>query len=529
MINRVRKFLTIKGYQRIIYPLIVSFIVLCFTSTSAQIRVEVQYGELFKEVQLLRVFPDSKTFPDCIPLSDPDIILSEYQKEKLKNDFDLKIFVLKHFKIPEKPTSSFQTDTTLNICDHINSLWPYLTKLPKQENSSLIPLPNKYIIPGGRFHEIYYWDSYFTMLGLAVSGKNELIQNMLDNFAYLIDTYGFIPNGNRSYFLSRSQPPFFAMMLEISSEIKGDTILRKYYPQLRKEYEFWMSGLENLSSSNPAFRRVVRLNDGSILNRYWDDSPAPRPESYKEDIKLAQESGRDPREIYRHIRSAAESGWDFSSRWLADGKSLKSIHTTDIIPVDLNSLLYKMELTLAKMASLNRDLALKESYFNKAKKRKQALLKYCWDEKSDFFVDYDFITKKSTGVLSLAGMYPMFFDIADKVQANLISKQLENKFLKHGGLMTTLNHTGQQWDAPNGWAPLHYISIKGLENYGFTELANTITTNWINLNSKIYREEGKMTEKYNVVDTGINAGGGEYPNQDGFGWTNGVLLKLMSE
>jgi hypothetical protein len=165
---------------------------------------------------------------------------------------------------------------------------------------------------------------------------------MLANFAHLIDTYGHIPNGNRTYYLSRSQPPFFAAMVARAADRDGESLYGKYLPQLLREHEFWMQGADRLVPGT-AHRRVVRLRDGTVLNRYWDDRAAPRDEAWREDIETARQSGRPAAEVYRNLRATAESGWDFSSRWLADGRTLSTIRTIDILPVDLNALLHEME------------------------------------------------------------------------------------------------------------------------------------------------------------------------------------------
>lgn len=143
--------------------------------------------------------------------------------------------------------------------------------------SSLLALPQSYIVPGGRFSETYYWDSYFTMLGLAESGREDLLKCMADNFARMIENYGHIPNGNRTYYLSRSQPPVFALMVELFEE-DGVRGARRYLDHLKMEYAFWMDGAESLIP-NQAYRHVVRMPDGSLLNRYWDDRDTPRDES----------------------------------------------------------------------------------------------------------------------------------------------------------------------------------------------------------------------------------------------------------
>jgi alpha,alpha-trehalase len=368
------------------------------------------------------------------------------------------------------------------------------------------------------------------MLGLQVSKRSDLIESMINNFSHLINTIGHIPNGNRSYYESRSQPPFFALMLDILAEEKGKAIVYSHYQDiLKKEYNFWMNNSKQLSNQEVnTSKRVVQLEDGTILNRYWDDCDSPRPEAYKEDIEVAHQAPeREASDVYRDIRAAAESGWDFSGRWFADGNRLSSIQTTSLLPVDLNCLLLYMEEKLLDMAQFSNDLTAINHYTQATERRKKAIQLYCWDEEQGFFFDYHFQTQARSKIASLAGVFPLFFEVATPEQASKIAKTLESHFLKIGGLVTTLNETGQQWDSPNGWAPLQWIAYKGLLNYGFESLANEIKKRWVALNRNVYQETGKMTEKYNVLDANKSGGGGEYPNQDGFGWSNGVLLKFL--
>ncbi len=486
-------------------------------------------SQLFKDVQLAAIFPDSKTFVDCTPKQPLIDINARYIDQKSNDGFNLKEFVEANFEMPVNPTTGFVSDTSKTMRDHIVSLWPVLTRTPDQTNelSSLISLPGDYIVPGGRFREIYYWDSYFTMEGLMVSGQESMAKNMVDNFSYLIDTLSFIPNGNRNYYNGRSQPPFYALMVDRLAQEDRDLFI-SYLPYLESEYEFWMSGSETLSNETNAVKRVVRMEDGSALNRYWDNYASPRPESFKEDYELAEELSGDAQiKMYRDLRAGAESGWDYTSRWFADGQRLSTIHTTDIIPVDLNSLLYFLELKIAQGYNWKDDLEQAQVFLDKADRRKQAILKYLWDEEDKFFVDYDFIAGKKTGVLSLAAAYPLYFKIATKGQAKLTLERLSADFLKAGGFVTTLNETGQQWDFPNGWAPLQWITINAFYNYGQGEVGNEAATKWVARNSTVYKTTGKMMEKYDVINTELLAGGGEYPLQDGFGWTNGVALALQ--
>ena len=490
-----------------------------------------RWGELFTAVQLGGVFPDSKTFVDCIPTAPTGAILADYAAAKDAPGFDLRAFVLEHFNLPPEPATNFQSDSSRGITAHINALWPVLTRDPDPEGrGSLIALPHAYIVPGGRFREIYYWDSYFTMLGLRAAGRTDMIENMVDNFAYLIDTIGFIPNGNRTYYLTRSQPPFFAGMVGILAQAKADDqIYVKYLPQLRREYDWWMRGSTELSADNPAVLHTVRMPDGSVLNRYYDRGDYPRAESYREDVETARASGRDAATVYRHLRSGAESGWDYSGRWFKDGKTLATIQTTDIVPPDLNALLFHLERTLARGYRLSGDSAQAEKMAELALARETALRKYSWDAASGAYQDYEFPNRRLTGRLSLATVYPLYFGMADTAEAAAVAELIERRFLRAGGVLTTLDDTGEQWDAPNGWPPLQWLTVQGLRRYGYDALADRVAARWMELNERVYANVYKMVEKYNVVDMALLAGGGEYPVQDGFGWSNGVYLGLEAE
>jgi alpha,alpha-trehalase len=483
------------------------------------------WGHLFIDVQTKRIFPDNKTFVDAVPKYVPEVILKKYAEEKGKEGFDLKAFVLENFNPPVVPNVKVKGNNSL--IGHLEELWDVLTRKADSSTqySSLLPLPGSYIVPGGRFREIYYWDSYFTMQGLAVTNRYDLIENMITNFQYLIDTYGHIPNGNRNYFLGRSQPPYFALMVELLHSKNGDSTYRKFFPAMEKEYAFWMDGITTAKAKGE-YRRLVRMPDGSLLNRYWDDIDAPRQESYAEDLKTSKEYTRKDGMVFRNLRGGAESGWDFSSRWFGDTMHLNTIETSNIAPVDLNGLLYAYETILAKAA---KSMGLKEKadfYTKSAEKRKATISKYCWNAKLHYFFDYDFRQKHTTDRWSLAGTMPLFVQLATKEQAVDVKKQIEEKFLKDGGLASTVYHTGQQWDAPNGWAPLQYVGVQGLLNYHFDDLAKTSAERWMAVNERVFAATGKMLEKYNVENIHLESGGGEYPTQDGFGWSNGVYLKF---
>jgi len=489
----------------------------------------VLYGELFDAVQRARVYPDSKTFADAIPNAPAEDIMAAYRRERAAASFDLAAFTKAHFKEPESAGSAYKTDPNQDVCTHIDALWPVLTRGPDSAvaGSSLLPLPHLYVVPGGRYREIYYWDSYFTMSGLETSSRSDLVDEMLANFAYLIDTYGHIPNGNRTYYLSRSQPPFFAAMVGLAARRSGDAAYAKYLPQLLREHAFWMKGAAGLKRGTAALR-VVRLADGTLLNRYWDDRPTPRDESYLEDVETAARSRRPAPEVYRHLRAAAESGWDFSARWLTDPKDLSTIHTSDFLPVDLNSLLYELERAIGLGYVAKQDAANAVQWTAIAELRAAAIREVFWNEKRHTFTDYLWAQRKLADTVTLAGLSPLFFGVASEDQAKQVAGTTRLTLLRPEGVVPTAIVSGQQWDAPNGWPPLQWITIQGLKRYGENALAEAITRGWVRENVEGFQKTRKLVEKYDI--TGDDAArDGEYPTQDGFGWTNAVLRGLLRE
>ncbi|MBU9453080.1 alpha,alpha-trehalase TreA [Burkholderia multivorans] len=485
------------------------------------------YGDLFVAVQTAPIYPDQKTFVDATPDTDPATIMQLYQQQKSQPGFSLKAFVEQHFTPPAQGGVTPPPNQTLR--EHIDWLWPQLTRTTTTAPpySSLIPMPKPYVVPGGRFREGYYWDTYFTMLGLQVSGREDLVDDMLDNFAHLIDTVGHIPNGNRTYYASRSQPPFFAYMVTLAAQAEGDKVYQKYLPALRKEYAYWMQG-ESTTPRGQAARHVVAMPDGAVLNRYWDASDTPRDESYLEDVTTAKAaSGRAANDVYRDLRAGAESGWDYSSRWLGDGKTLATIRTTSIVPVDLNSLMFHLERTIVKGCAVTHDVGCVIDFSGRAARRALAINRWLWN-RGGYYGDYDWQLRKPRDGVTAAALYPLFAGVAWPERAKATAREVRKTLLQPGGLATTTETTGQQWDAPNGWAPLQWIAIEGLRRYGEPALAKDIGTRFLADVKHVYATEGKLVEKYVVEGAGQGGGGGgEYPLQDGFGWTNGVTLKLL--
>ncbi|MGK6320507.1 alpha,alpha-trehalase TreF [Sphingomonas sp. DT-204] len=479
------------------------------------------YGDLFAAVQTERIFPDGKTFVDAVPKRDPQAIVAAYAQARPADKDALRRFVLDNFTVP-----GVNDHGPSDVRAHVRRLWPTLVRQPEPvpPGSSALPMPEPYVVPGGRFREMYYWDSYFTMVGLAVDGQQPLVESMLADFTDTIERYGHIPNGMRTYYLSRSQPPFYALMLDLSKS-EDPTLAKRRLAALRREHDFWMKGASCLDKTGVC-ARVVRMPDGSLLNRYWDDKDTPRDESYAEDVATARASGRPAGEVYRHLRAAAESGWDFSARWLPAPKTLATIRTTDIVPVDLNSLMFAMEERIAERCRALADTACAGDFAAQARRRKATIDRYLWDAREGRYADWDRIARKPTAVVSAATLYPLFVGAASPGQASAVALTVSRVLLAPGGLRTTPVRTGQQWDAPNGWAPLQWVAIAGLDRYGHKDLAREISKRWMHTVALTYGETGKMLEKYDVEEHRAG-GGGEYPTQDGFGWTNGVASAIL--
>ena len=262
------------------------------------------------------LFPDGKAFPDAVPKAAPPVILRRYRRADPRSRAALLRFVKSNFTFPtEAETPPAQPDKSLEA--HIARLWPLLTRQPvvPPPYSSLLYVPQPYVVPGGRFREFYYWDSYFTMLGLIPDGHLDTARDLVGDFSYMLREYGHIPNGARTYYLSRSQPPMYYLMVGLLSPDPASA-WSQHLEDLEREYAYWMEGSAGLQPGE-ARGNVVEMPDGSLLNRYWDAADTPREESYRDDVLIARASRRPRAQVYRDLRAAAESGWDFSSRWLA--------------------------------------------------------------------------------------------------------------------------------------------------------------------------------------------------------------------
>ena len=481
------------------------------------------YGQLFIDVQMQSLCADGKTFADARPRRlDAAALLDLYLSSKTRPGFKLGEFMHEHFELPAVDDLPPDRGDRLPIAEHIRTLWSCLScppDDPRTAEPSRLLLPHAYVVPGGRFREIYYWDSYFTVLGLLADDRRDLAEAMLANFAHMIDRLGHIPNGSRSYFLSRSQPPFFALIAEALDQQS------QYLPQMLREHAYWMAGEAELQPGQ-ASAHLVRLPDGRVLNRYWDALGLPRDEAMLDDVLTAgNRPDRPAAEIYRDLRAGCESGWDFSSRWFVGTSAtcLASTGTTALLPIDLNALLWHLERTIAQLS----DSATAAEFIARAERRRAAIDQYLWAPDLGHYVDHDWQLGQSRGALTAATVVPLFTAMASQQQADAVARAVRHRLLMPNGLATSLVDSGQQWDAPNGWAPLQWMAVIGLRRYGHAELAADIAQRWLGTVERVYAATGRLLEKYNVQHD-LPGGGGEYPTQDGFGWTNGVYQALRA-
>lgn len=425
-----------------------------------------------------------------------------------------------------------------NFALKLNGLWKKLGRNISHEarkdpaRSSLIVVPNPFIVPGGRFREYYYWDSYWVVRGLLICGMKDTVKGMIDNFIHLVKTYGFVPNGGRIYYTNRSQPPFLIPIVELYLKHTGDTdYVKSVLNDLEKEYQFWRQ-----------HRTVeIEISPGRkySLSIYAADMDTPRPESYYEDVHTAQTvPDADKPTLYQDIASAAESGWDFSTRWYngtGPGKgSMSSMRTRQIVPTDLNSVLFYCEKLLEKFSRLAGSKQKVDEYKNYAEARRVAIEAVLWDERRKIWLDYDRQLKSKQEDFYGASVVPLWAGVhqGDETREKDVLRTLKRVQVLNfpGGFPTSLFASGQQWDFPNAWPPLQHMLIAGLAqstNKEVRQEAFNFAQKWITTTYKAWATTGHMFEKYNVSVHGAPGGGGEYTIQVGFGWTNGVVLDLL--
>jgi alpha,alpha-trehalase len=435
--------------------------------------------------------------------------------------------------------------------------------------AGLLYLQNKYVVPGGRFNEMYGWDSYFIIRGLVRDNRIDLAQGMVENFFFEIEHYGAVLNANRTYYLTRSQPPFLtSMILAVHDAQKAvghenRAWLEKAYDYAVRDYRLWT--------------REPHLAGSTGLARYYDFGNGPAPESLKDEAGhyaqvaayfLAQpslgqgylvqkkageisqplvgpifalqvcENATTARpdcasagsvalsaDYYKGDRAMRESGYDISFRFGPFGAA-----THHYAPVCLNSLLYKSEKDLEQMSDMLGRKKDADEWRKRADDRKERVQKYLWDAKRGLFFDYDFENRAQSSYEYVTTFLPMWAGIATPEQARAIMQNLA-VFEKPGGLVMSTHETGGQWDYPYAWAPDQLLADEGIRRYGFKDDADRVSYEFLSTVAENFRRDGTIREKYNAVtrssETQVTAG--YHMNIVGFGWTNGVFLELLHE
>lgn len=374
---------------------------------------------------------------------------------------------------------------------YIEKYWKKVTCHNKDDKFKHFGLPNKFISPndGIYYNDQFYWDSYFTILGLVKCGREELAKGMIENFIFMQKRFGIIPMRNRFYNLGSSQPPFLTSMAkEVFAASADEKFFKTAMHAAENELkEYWMS--KSLTELHNVYQGLSRYCDHYIT----------------------------------HLAAEHESGWDMTSRF--------KDHCLNYLPIDLNSMLYKYEVDLAEFYKLYHHPKLYNQYITQSEKRRKKINVLMWNMKKGFYFDYDYLHKKQSTFYSIAGFYPLWAKMATPTQAKKVVENLK-KFECAGGLANTqatgLSEEYKQHDYPNGWPHQQWIVIKGLMNYGFEKDARRIALKFLDMNKKVYLKTGKLWEKYNVVKCDVGDKD-RYPTQSGFSWTNAVFLRLVNK
>ncbi|KAJ8675860.1 hypothetical protein QAD02_011646 [Eretmocerus hayati] len=530
-------------------------------------------GDLLHAVQLLRVFGDSKEFVDLPMKRSSEEILTSFVKLIDESKINVSAFdyvnetelaryreIIGYF-IHEnfggenelmqpanltdwRDNPSFiefiQDDSYKEWAYNLNEIWKNLAREMSEnvrdhpERHSLIYVNNSFVVPGGRFKEFYYWDTYWVIEGLLLCEMYDTVRGMIENFLSMVERYGFIPNGGRIYYLSRSQPPLLIPMVYEYFRVTNDIdFVNLNLDTLEEEFQYWMR-----------YKSVKISKDGKMysLSRYVTHSPTPRPESYREDYDQAEKLTELQKkfDLYNNIKAGAESGWDFSSRWFADkngarSQNLDDIVTSDILPVDLNAFIQRNAKILSKFFYLKGDVLRSEYYKEIAVMYQDSIEALLWNEEDGTWYDLDMKHGTQRKLFYLSNLTPLYTESYDENQSDYYGKRSveylkNNEISKYSGMPTSLCSSQEQWDFPNVWAPLQSIVVEGLRktnNIQAVELAEQFAINFLYTTYHGYQRHGKMYEKYNATNPGESGQGGEYQPQDGFGWTNAVVLHSL--
>lgn len=519
-------------------------------------------SDLLHHVQMARVFPDSKTFVDYQMLHDPNDTLSAFQqlldrtndtpsREQLTqfvNQYFTDGIELEEWTPPdynENPRilSSVRDEQLRTFAKDVNDLWPILGRKIKSEvfqnpdRYSIIPVTHGFIIPGGRFRELYYWDTYWIIDGLLLTGMESTAKGVIENLFELLDTVGLVPNGGRWYYQKRSQPPLLTAMVALYLQYTYDfEFLKQNIDALENELKFW------LNTKTITFNKDDR---SYTLLRYYAPTAGPRPESYFEDYTHALNfsTAESRQDFYIEMKSAAESGWDFSSRWFIDSEGgntghLTNLHITDIIPVDLNSIFANALQNVAYFRAVLGDPQSSSYWGSLAKQWKSNIEQVFWNEEVGVWLDYDFVNQKHRNYFYPTNLAPLWMRAVNRRQIKkhgprVLQYLRDSGALNYrGGIPASLLRSGEQWDHPNVWPPLVSLTVNALETLGTEEskdIAFQVAQDYVRACYIGFQENQQMFEKYDAENPGQYGGGGEYTVQAGFGWSNGVVFEFLEK
>lgn len=490
-------------FSHTIIPLFLSLSLLSLSGCQDAVTIQEyispdeKFGNLFEDVQKSTIFPSDYHFVHAIPRAEAKDILAIYEIEKVKPGFSFQIFLNKSFELPNPFIRFPQPTTDETLSDFVPRLWSQLLVKPSTNKGSLIPYRKPYIVTNGLTNEATYLDNFFLMQGLFAANKDSLAENIAINTAQFIHDFGYVPLGNRSYYLQRSQLPFFANMVEtLAQNKKDDQVYARALTQLQKEYQYWISAVDKdeIEAQNKArkanektFKKVVFFPNDMQLSRYFPTTTKPRPETFLADRETAKKWGKQQEKAFISLRAQEESGWENSVRWISPQQTLPT--PTDFIPVDLNALLYQLELTLAKAYTATDQPYYAESMKNLAEKRKKAIISLLWNNEKGFFMDYHVPSQKSSEKFTLAGVFPLYVGLATQAQADLVAQKIEKQFLTSSGLIPALDEPNVSMKRLAQW---HWITIKALHTYGHHSLAEEIQKRFLATIEKMYQQDTRF-------------------------------------
>jgi alpha,alpha-trehalase len=509
-------------------------------------------GTLYSDARA--AYEDGMSLALAVPRRPYSGIVTHYMEQHDDPDFDPVAFWDQNFMTPEPDAGLFEAPPGMGLETYLRTIRPQFIH-PSEENDSFdIWLPYDRSVAGaGRFSKhSFLWDGYHMAKGYAADNRWDLVLNIVDNTEYEINRFGYALNGSASFFVTRSQLPYFSNEISMLADEYGDEALVRYLPAMEHEYkDYWMQGEAYLDGQPKdgqlyTHKTLVRvpLANGKFayLNRFWDDANGPRLESYQEDVELGNivthgltGEAREQRllKLYKDIRAAAASGHDFSSRWFADGQTMATINTTDILPQDLNSLLARTEQMLARAhrASRNEDKA--REYEQRFHRRVAAINEYLWDPNDQIYRDYNYAKRQQTDIVSATMAYPLYVGIANATQSFGVARALEKDLLFPGGIIaTTTDNSDQQWDGgtrdgkgnKNVWAPLNWAAARGLARMAhmmtdaranidvapLLALSEQVRDRYMSAVQTVFNATGTVPEKINGDDPTQMGSGGEY-------------------